>query len=76
MNLTKTTQADVVTVTGCRRAEPETFTLNAGPPSACDQPGLRAVVLLSVWPIGQDVVNFRHYVRRHLWKNLGEKRNS
>lgn len=76
VNLTETTQADVVMVTGCRRAEPEIFTLNAGPPSAFDQPGLRAVVLLSVWPVGQDVINFRHYVRRHLWKNLGEKRNT
>lgn len=76
MNLTETTQANVVTVTGCRRAEPETPILNAGPPSAGYQPGLRAVVLLSVWPVGQNVVNFRHYVRRHLWKNLGEKCNT
>lgn len=75
MNPAETTQAYVVTVTGCRRAGPETLTLNAGPPSVCAQSGLRAVVL-SIWPVGQDVVNFRHYVRRHLWKNLGEKRNT
>ena len=65
------------------RREPQSLTLNGGSVVAvwlssrvsrrADQPVLRAVVLLTVRPVAQDVVDIRHYVRRHLGKDLDGK---
>lgn len=37
------------------------------------QPGLRAVVLLTVRSVAQDVVDFTHNVSSHLRKDLGRR---
>ena len=65
------------------KREPRSLTLNGGSVVAvwlsswvsrqANQPVLRAVVLLTVRPVAQDVVDIRHYVRRHLGKDLEEK---
>lgn len=62
----ETTQADEGTVTEG----------GGGAEAAAQQPGLGAEVLFGVGPVAQDVVDFRHHVRRHLGENLDEKDNA